>query len=59
MRPEIASQELDALFVSLEGMSILRPFGESLLVDGEPVPDDGPIDGIGVGDRQRRRRRRV
>ena len=46
MRPEIASQELDALFVSLEGMSIF-PLA-SLLVDGEPVPDDGPIDGIGV-----------
>ena len=46
MRPEIASQELDALFVSLEGMSIF-PLS-SLLVDGEPVPDDVPIDTIGV-----------
>ena len=46
MRPEIASQELDALFVSLEGMSIF-PLA-SLLEDGEPVPDDGPIDTIGV-----------
>jgi hypothetical protein len=46
MRPEIASQELDALFVSLEGMSIF-PLA-SLLVDGQPVPDDGPIDTIGV-----------
>jgi hypothetical protein len=46
MRPEIASQELDALFVSLEGMSIF-PLA-SLLENGEPVPDDGPIDTIGV-----------
>jgi hypothetical protein len=46
MRPEIASQELDALFVSLEGMNIF-PLA-SLLADGEPVPDDGPIDTIGV-----------
>ena len=46
MRPEIASQELDGLFVSLEGMSIF-PLA-SLLVDGDPVPDDGPIDSIGV-----------
>jgi len=46
MRPEIASQELDALFVSLEGMSIF-PLA-SLLEDGEPVPDDGRIDTIGV-----------
>ena len=46
MRPEIASQELDALFVSLEGMSIF-PLS-SLLVDGEPVPDDGPIDTVGA-----------
>ena len=46
MRPEIASQELDALFVSLEGMSIF-PLS-SLLEDGQPVPDDGPIDTIGV-----------
>ena len=36
MRPEIANQELDALFVSLEGMSIF-PLA-SLLEDGEPVP---------------------
>jgi hypothetical protein len=46
MRPELANQELDALFVSLEGMSIF-PL-ERLLVNGEPVPDDGPIDTIGV-----------
>ena len=46
MRPEIANQELDALFVSLEGMSIF-PLA-SLLEDGEPVPDDRPIDTIGV-----------
>ena len=46
MRPEIASQELDALFVSLEGMSIF-PLA-SLLENGEPVPDDGSIDTIGV-----------
>jgi hypothetical protein len=46
MRPEIANQELDALFVSLEGMSIF-PLA-SLLENGEPVPDDGPIDTIGV-----------
>lgn len=42
MRPEIASQELDALFVSLEGMSIF-PLA-ALLEDGEPVPDDGGVD---------------
>ena len=46
MRPEIASQELDALFVSLEGMSIF-PLA-SLLEDGEPVADNMPIDTIGV-----------
>jgi hypothetical protein len=46
MRPEIASQELDALFVSLEGMSIF-PLA-ALLADGQPAPDDGPIDSIGV-----------
>ena len=46
MRPEIASQELDALFVSLEGMSIF-PLA-SLLEDGEPVPDDVGVDTIGV-----------
>jgi len=46
MRPEIASQELDALFVSLEGMSIF-PLA-SLLKNGEPVPDNAPIDTIGV-----------
>jgi hypothetical protein len=46
MRPEIANQELDALFVSLEGMSIF-PLA-SLLEDGEPIPDDVPIDTIGV-----------
>jgi len=46
MRPEIASQELDALFVSLEGMSIF-PLA-SLLENGEPVPDNAPIDTIGV-----------
>ena len=34
MRPEIASQELDALFVSLEGMSIF-PLGE--LARGRPA----------------------
>jgi hypothetical protein len=47
MRPEVASQELDALFVSLEGMSIF-PLA-SQLEDGEPVPDDRPIDTISVG----------
>ncbi len=46
MRPELANQELDALFVSLEGMSI---FPLSLLLEnGEPVADDAPIDTIGV-----------
>ena len=47
MRPEIASQELDALFVSLEGMSIF-PLASLLDAQHEPVPDDGPIDSIGV-----------
>ena len=56
MRPEIASQELDALFVSLEGMSIF-PLA-SLLEDGEPVPDDAGCRHHRRGDRQRRRRRR-
>ena len=46
MRPELANQELDALFVSLEGMSIF-PLA-ALLVNGEPVPDDWQIDTIGV-----------
>ena len=46
MRPEVASQELDALFVSLEGMAIF-PLA-SLLRDGQPVPDNEPIDTIGV-----------
>jgi hypothetical protein len=46
MRPEIASQELDALFVSLEGLSIF-PLA-ALLEDGEPVADEAPIDTIGV-----------
>jgi hypothetical protein len=46
LRPEVASQELDALFVSLEGPSIF-PLA-SLLENGEPVADDRPIDTIGV-----------
>lgn len=46
MRPEVASQELDALFVSLEGMSIF-PLA-AFLSDGEPVPDDEAIDTLGV-----------
>jgi hypothetical protein len=46
MRPELANQELDALFVSLEGMSIF-PLA-ALLENGEPVADDAPIDTIGV-----------
>ena len=61
MRPEIASQELDALFVSLEGMSIF-PLA-SLLENGEPVPDrrayrhDWRCDQFGRGRRRLRTRR--
>jgi hypothetical protein len=40
LRPEVASQELDALFVSLEGMSIFPLM--SLLKGGEPVLDEAP-----------------
>jgi hypothetical protein len=39
LRPEIASQELDALFVDTGGATIF-PL-HALLIDGEPHPDDG------------------
>jgi hypothetical protein len=39
LRPEIASQELDALFVDTGGATIF-PL-HALLLDGKPHPDDG------------------
>jgi hypothetical protein len=47
MRPEVAAQELDAEFVDLAGVTIF-PLA-SLLVDGEPHPDDGfTVDYVGL-----------
>jgi hypothetical protein len=47
MRPEVASQELDALFVDVGGATIF-PLG-SLLIAGEPHPDEGwTCDYVGV-----------
>jgi hypothetical protein len=47
LRPEIASQELDALFVDTGGATIF-PL-HTLLIDGEPHPDDGfACDYVGV-----------
>jgi hypothetical protein len=39
LRPEIASQELDAIFLDTGGASIF-PLN-MLLLDGKPHPDDG------------------
>jgi hypothetical protein len=47
MQPEIASQELDALFVDIAGSTIF-PLS-ALLIDNEPHPDDGfRCDHVGV-----------
>jgi hypothetical protein len=46
LRPEIASQELDALFVDTGGATIF-PLA-SLLIDGEPHPDDFRCDYLGL-----------
>jgi hypothetical protein len=46
LRPEIAAQELDALFVDVSGASIF-PL-QSLLVDGEPHLDDFRCEYVGV-----------
>lgn len=46
MRAEVASQELDALFVDMAGVSIF-PLA-ALLENGQPVADDRPIDTTGV-----------
>jgi hypothetical protein len=46
LRPEIAAQELDALFVDVSGASIF-PL-QNLLVDGEPHPDDFRCEYLGV-----------
>ena len=46
LRPEIASQELDGLFVDLGGATIF-PIA-NLLIDGEPHPDDFACQMIGL-----------
>ena len=46
MRPEIASQELDAEFVDMAGSTIF-PLS-ALLIDGEPHPDDFMCQAIGL-----------
>jgi hypothetical protein len=46
LRPEVASQELDALFVDMAGATIF-PL-HALLVDGEPHRDDLQCDYIGL-----------
>jgi hypothetical protein len=46
MRPEIASQELDAEFVDMAGSTIF-PLA-ALLIDGEPRPDDFACQAIGL-----------
>jgi hypothetical protein len=47
LRPEVASQELDALFVDVAGSTIF-PI-DRLLLDGEPHPDDGfTVDYVGL-----------
>jgi hypothetical protein len=46
LRPEVASQELDGLFVDLGGATIF-PIA-NLLIDGEPHPDDFPCQMIGL-----------
>jgi hypothetical protein len=46
MRPEIASQELDAEFVDMAGSTIF-PLS-ALLIGGEPHPDDFPCQAIGL-----------
>jgi hypothetical protein len=46
LRAEIASQELDALFLDTGGATIF-PLA-TLLIDGEPHPDDFPCQAIGL-----------
>ena len=59
LRPEIASQELDAIFLDTGGASIF-PLN-MLLLDGEPHPDDGwACDYVSVAiDKGRSRSRRL
>ena len=47
MRPEEASQELDAVFVDLGGATIF-PLHLLLLEDGQPHPDDFVCQALGV-----------
>jgi hypothetical protein len=46
MRPEVASQELDAQFIDMAGATIF-PLS-ALLIDGEPHPDDFSCQAVGL-----------